>query len=102
MYEQYLRDPQSVGAEWRDLFDNGRLAELPVIPTTPAEAGAGQAPRVSQERPPAAPSRPAPGPATPALRTPAPAPTPTPAPLPPSPATPLPSPVVTPLTGSAA
>src|SRR5947208_7824224 len=38
MYEQYLRDPASVGEEWRQLFDNGRLAELPVIPTSPAEA----------------------------------------------------------------
>src|SRR5438034_3281012 len=34
MYEQYLRDPASVGEEWRNLFDNGRLAELPVIPTS--------------------------------------------------------------------
>ena len=33
MYEQYLRDPNSVGPEWRELFDNGKLAELPVIPT---------------------------------------------------------------------
>ena len=33
MYEQYLRDPASVGEEWRNLFDNGRLADLPVIPT---------------------------------------------------------------------
>src|SRR2546430_6064952 len=32
MYEQYLREPSSVGEEWRKLFDNGRLAELPVIP----------------------------------------------------------------------
>jgi 2-oxoglutarate dehydrogenase E1 component len=32
MYEQYLRDPSSVDEEWRKLFDNGRLAELPVIP----------------------------------------------------------------------
>src|SRR6266567_1404181 len=38
MYEQYLRDPASVGEEWRKLFDNGKLAELPVIPTSPAEA----------------------------------------------------------------
>src|SRR5438445_10544590 len=38
MYEQYLRDPASVGEEWRNLFDNGRLADLPVIPTTRAEA----------------------------------------------------------------
>jgi len=45
MYEQYLRDPASVGEEWRQLFDNGRLAELPVIPTEPIgsawERGAG-------------------------------------------------------------
>ena len=32
MYEEYLRDPASVSPEWRELFDNGRLAELPVIP----------------------------------------------------------------------
>src|SRR6266571_1003329 len=38
MYEQYLRDPASVGEEWRQLFDNGRLADLPVIPTSRAEA----------------------------------------------------------------
>src|SRR5438552_12758428 len=37
MYEQYLRDPQSVGEEWRQLFDNGRMAELPVIPTSREE-----------------------------------------------------------------
>src|SRR3989442_570669 len=43
MYEQYLRDPASVGEEWRNLFDNGRLSELPVIPTTRAEAlGSGE------------------------------------------------------------
>src|SRR3989475_7711405 len=34
MYEQFLRDPASVGEEWRQLFDNGRLADLPVIPTS--------------------------------------------------------------------
>ncbi|HEX4573709.1 MAG TPA: multifunctional oxoglutarate decarboxylase/oxoglutarate dehydrogenase thiamine pyrophosphate-binding subunit/dihydrolipoyllysine-residue succinyltransferase subunit [Gemmatimonadales bacterium] len=37
MYEQYLRDPASVSEEWRQLFDNGRLAELPVIPTSRAD-----------------------------------------------------------------
>src|SRR5512146_2815375 len=37
MYEQYLRDPASVGEEWRVLFDNGKLAELPIIPTNRAE-----------------------------------------------------------------
>src|SRR6266550_933700 len=31
MYEDYLRDPASVGSEWRELFDNGKLAELPII-----------------------------------------------------------------------
>ena len=43
MYEQYLRDPASVGEEWRNLFDNGKLAELPVIPTSRAEVlGSGE------------------------------------------------------------
>src|SRR6266550_3753977 len=37
MYEQYLRDPQSVGEDWRNLFDNGQLAELPVIQTSRTE-----------------------------------------------------------------
>src|SRR5258706_3581038 len=37
MYEEYLRDPSSVGQEWRELFENGRLAELPVIPTDRSE-----------------------------------------------------------------
>src|SRR6266550_2455381 len=32
MYEEYLRDPNSVGQEWRELFENGKLAELPIIP----------------------------------------------------------------------
>src|SRR6266540_2121028 len=35
MYEEYLRDPNSVGQEWRELFENGKLAELPVIPEAP-------------------------------------------------------------------
>ena len=37
MYEQYLRDPASVPEEWRGLFDNGKTAELPIIPTDRAE-----------------------------------------------------------------
>jgi 2-oxoglutarate dehydrogenase E1 component len=40
MYEDYLRDPSSVGPEWRELFENGKLAELPVIPTAAAPAQA--------------------------------------------------------------
>jgi len=44
MYEQYLRDPASVGEEWRNLFDNGKLTELPVIPTSREEV-AGRGPR---------------------------------------------------------
>src|SRR5688572_6828072 len=39
MYEQWLQDPSSVGAEWRDLFENGKLAQLPVIPTDSRETG---------------------------------------------------------------
>src|SRR5213592_3233700 len=63
MYEQYLRDPASVPEEWRLLFDNGKSAELPIIPTTRAEVtGAGsQEPGVRS--PPTPDSRlPAPGP----------------------------------------
>ena len=45
MYEQFLRDPQSVGEEWRALFDNGQLNELPVIPTSRGEVQAGDGKR---------------------------------------------------------
>src|SRR5437899_4206871 len=63
MYEQYLRDPASVGEEWRNLFDNGRLSELPVIPTTRAEAlGSGERGAVPSAAPPGtAPRSPLPG-----------------------------------------
>ncbi|PYP42568.1 MAG: hypothetical protein DMD42_11840 [Gemmatimonadetes bacterium] len=63
MYEQYLRDPASVGEEWRKLFDNGAFGDLPVIPTSRAEvlgsteqgavpsaAPAGTAPRSRPQR----------------------------------------------------
>src|SRR5213596_2657011 len=57
MYEQYLRDPASVGEEWRQLFDNGKLAELPVIPTNReevvAEGGMRDAGRAPAPTPPA-------------------------------------------------
>ncbi len=33
MYEEWLRDPTAVGPEWRELFENGKLAQLPVIPS---------------------------------------------------------------------
>ena len=61
MYEQYLRDPGSVGEDWRQLFDNGRLMDLPVIPTTPAEAlrDAGSEMRDATGITPAAPPHPA-------------------------------------------
>ncbi|HEY3280256.1 MAG TPA: multifunctional oxoglutarate decarboxylase/oxoglutarate dehydrogenase thiamine pyrophosphate-binding subunit/dihydrolipoyllysine-residue succinyltransferase subunit [Gemmatimonadales bacterium] len=76
MYEQYLRDPASVPEEWRNLFDNGKTAELPIIPTTRAEvSGAG-----SQE---------------PGIRSPATTPLPT-------PDSRLPTPGLTPITGPAA
>src|SRR5947208_11007873 len=84
MYEQYLRDPASVPEEWRMLFDNGKLAELPVIPTTRAEVTAEAAEAVR-----AAPA------ATTASGS---APTAT----PPHPASPIPPPGLTPITGPAA
>src|SRR6058998_379735 len=72
MYEQYLRDPSSVGEEWRMLFDNGKLTELPVIPTNREEvvglgaraSGLGGSPATavpSPEPPAPSPSRPSPG-----------------------------------------
>src|SRR3989449_3499353 len=45
MYEDYLRDPASVGQEWRELFDNGKLGELPIIRGVGSqESGAGAPP----------------------------------------------------------
>src|SRR5213596_1310014 len=75
MYEQYLRDPASVGEEWRNLFDNGKVADLPVIPTNREEVLSGGGMRDAGSVP---------------------APTPTP------PASPLPHPGLTPITGPAA
>src|SRR5438445_13564967 len=67
MYEDYLRDPASVGQEWRELFDNGRLAELPVIPEPPGARSAVSGTREST--PPPAPEPPAhPSGATPITR----------------------------------
>ncbi len=62
MYEQYLRDPSSVDEEWRKLFDNGRLAELPVIPTERADLV-----RTSEAPAPAAPPPPPAPPVSPAI-----------------------------------
>ncbi|MBM4187107.1 MAG: multifunctional oxoglutarate decarboxylase/oxoglutarate dehydrogenase thiamine pyrophosphate-binding subunit/dihydrolipoyllysine-residue succinyltransferase subunit [Gemmatimonadetes bacterium] len=33
LYEEYLRDPSSVGAEWRRLFEAGRVGERPPVAT---------------------------------------------------------------------
>src|SRR5881409_3953047 len=55
MYEQFLRDPASVPEEWRQLFDNGKVADLPIIPTDRAEVlGAPEAVRSAPESAPAA------------------------------------------------
>ena len=60
MYEQYLSDPTSVGQEWRELFDNGKLAELPIIPgsgergvvrTEPPQAGVASPPAPAAPQP---------------------------------------------------
>jgi len=60
MYEEYLRDPNSVGQEWRELFENGKLAELPVIPTERSEVrdegrGTGDGATVPRTTPPTSP-----------------------------------------------
>src|SRR5713226_2624041 len=54
MYEQYLRDPASVGEEWRKLFDNGKVAELPIIPTNRSEVLGSPAQGAVPSAPPAA------------------------------------------------
>src|SRR6266566_3601256 len=75
MYEQYLRDPASVGEEWRNLFDNGKAADLPVIPTSREEVLSGGGMRDAGSVPTTVPTHPA---------------------------SPLPSPGLTPITGPAA
>src|SRR5438034_2673601 len=98
MYEQYLRDPASVGEEWRQLFDNGKLAELPVIPTDRAEVlrdegrGTRDGSIASTEgtRPPSRVPPPPPPPAAPPPNPPPPPPPP-PKPPPPPPAHPAPT-----------
>src|SRR5213596_1802152 len=59
MYEQYLRDPASVGEEWRNLFDNGKSADLPVIPTSREEVLSGGGMRDARSVPATAPTHPA-------------------------------------------
>src|SRR6266849_6559693 len=54
MYEQYLRDPASVGEEWLKLFDNGKVAELPIIPTNRSEVLGSPAQGAVPSAPPAA------------------------------------------------
>ncbi|HXQ29543.1 MAG TPA: multifunctional oxoglutarate decarboxylase/oxoglutarate dehydrogenase thiamine pyrophosphate-binding subunit/dihydrolipoyllysine-residue succinyltransferase subunit [Gemmatimonadales bacterium] len=87
MYEQYLRDPRTVGPEWQALFDNGHLAELPVIPAGPM---------VPEPRP----SQPATPPEFPAVSLRAVAPSAEPPPT--SAPEPAPQAVASPITGSAA
>src|SRR5216117_1882042 len=59
MYEQYLRDPASVGEEWRKLFDNGKVADLPVIPTNREDVLSGGGMRDAGSVPATAPTHPA-------------------------------------------
>src|SRR5437660_26 len=61
MYEDYLRDPASVGSEWRELFENGKLAELPIIRGTGSQESGTRAAAPAVEPPPTrAPEIPAP------------------------------------------
>src|SRR5438093_6682478 len=70
MYEDYLRDPSSVGQEWRELFDNGKPTELPIIRGAGSqEPGVRTAPALAQPATPAPPAQ-APGSKLPAPSTP--------------------------------
>jgi 2-oxoglutarate dehydrogenase E1 component len=42
LYEQYQRDPSSVDAEWRTLFDSGAAGFAPAAPSAPVTEGNGQ------------------------------------------------------------
>ncbi|HEX9216266.1 MAG TPA: 2-oxo acid dehydrogenase subunit E2, partial [Gemmatimonadales bacterium] len=53
MYEEYLRDPSSVAPEWRELFDNGKLAELPIIQGARSTEQAAATPAPAPAAPPA-------------------------------------------------
>ncbi|TMC70398.1 MAG: hypothetical protein E6J18_10360, partial [Chloroflexi bacterium] len=53
MYEEYLRDPSSVAPEWRELFDNGKLAELPIIQGARSTEQAAATPAPGPAAPPA-------------------------------------------------
>jgi multifunctional 2-oxoglutarate metabolism enzyme len=59
MYEQYLRDPASVGEEWRQLFDNGKSADLPIIATSREEVLSGSGMRDAGNVPAPTPTHPA-------------------------------------------
>src|SRR6266699_2809414 len=59
MEELYLREPASVGEEWRNLFDNGKSADLPVIPTSREEVLSGGGMRDAGSVPTTAPTHPA-------------------------------------------
>src|SRR5919198_3566926 len=60
MYEDWLRDPTSVAPEWRELFENGKMAELPVIPEQRAPSAVSRAPETTPPPSVPAPSLPAP------------------------------------------
>src|SRR3989440_4133496 len=59
MYEQSLRDPAGVGEVWRTLLDNGKSADLPVIPTSREEVLSGGGMRDAGSVPTTAPTHPA-------------------------------------------
>jgi 2-oxoglutarate dehydrogenase E1 component len=65
MYEQYVRDPASVPEDWRNLFDNGKSGELPIIPTTRSEVVAAAEPSTEHGAVPSV-ARPAPSSVLPA------------------------------------
>ena len=60
LYEDFLRDPESVGPEWRRLFESGRVGEVPGSNGDGARAAGGMGGRaVAADLPPASPTVPA-------------------------------------------
>ena len=68
LYEEYLRDPGSVAPEWRQLFESGRVGEIPAKNGDGDGAGGRRGGRAVVPQPSSSPSAP-PAPAAPAAHT---------------------------------
>ncbi|MCH7874002.1 MAG: multifunctional oxoglutarate decarboxylase/oxoglutarate dehydrogenase thiamine pyrophosphate-binding subunit/dihydrolipoyllysine-residue succinyltransferase subunit [Gemmatimonadetes bacterium] len=69
LYEDFLRDPESISAEWRELFESGLAGEAPPGDEQPEETAGSGVPETGTPSPPTSPAAPGTTPITgPALR----------------------------------